>query len=205
MAPSAVTPPPSESPNPEPAGPPLPPDPRFGDPGQLVFDGGLTASIGHLGYSASGTSLTSLSISPAVDHFSKANMSEGLSALFRYSDTTFGPGSESHTVTYGLGGQVGINFWLGERVSFWPKLGLSGLRSKTTSTSPPLTPGGSTTTTTTTTVATVQIDAPFLFHVATHFFIGFGPFGYADILNSTGTRTDLRRSFGASSTIGGWL
>jgi hypothetical protein len=192
-------PPPISAP-PPPATPP-PRNPRFGDPGQVVLDGALSASLGHTSYSAIPTSATSVSVAPAFDYFSTPNLSGGVSAFLGYSDTTFAPSSESKTWTYGASAQLGINLWLGERVSFWPKLGAGGSRSTTTwSVSGALSPGN-----TTTKVVFVRLDAPFLFHVADHFFVGFGPTVLVDLLGNTGPETNLRRSYGAASTIGGWF
>lgn len=128
----------------------------------------------------------------------------GVTAAFRYFDNTFGPGSESKTSNYAVGGQVGINQWLGERVSVWPKLGVGGLLA-TTTTPVVVAPGFPGTNTTTTKFVFVQLDIPFLFHVAEHFFVGFGPTGYADVYSAGGGTSNLRRFWGAASTIGGWF
>jgi hypothetical protein len=66
-------------------------------------------------------------------------------------------------------------------------------------------PGTTTTTTSKNNVVAVELDTPFLFHVAEHFFVGFGPTGFADILNAPGGMTNLRRVWGAASTVGGWF
>jgi len=178
--------------------------PRFGDRGQVALDGALSANFGHFGYSAGSTSVTTFAVAPAFDYFATPNVSVGVTAAFRYFDNTFGPGSNSTTKNYAVGGQIGINQWLGERVSIWPKLGVGGLIATTTS-PVVLLPGNPGANTTTTKMAFVQLDIPFLFHVAEHFFLGFGPNGYADVYSSGGGTSSKRRFWGASSTIGGWF
>ncbi len=56
----------------------------------MAFTGALSASFGHLGYSSGDGSTTSVSIQPAFDYFSGPNFSEGVTALFRYTDSTSG-------------------------------------------------------------------------------------------------------------------
>jgi len=197
--PPAPPPVPAPTPVPRPEEPPR--NPRFGDPGHVVLDGALGAGFGRTSFSATPTTSTSFSVAPAFDYFSTPNLSGGVSAFVGYSNSRYAPGSESKTWTYGATAEVGINLWLGERVSFWPNLGAGASRSTTTSSiSGVLSPGN-----TTTKVVFVQLDAPFLFHVADHFFVGFGPTVHVDLLGTIGPETNLRRSFGAGSTIGGWL
>ena len=206
-----LAPPPTLSPAapPPPAAPPAPPrNPRFGDPGQVALNGALSTAFGRTTYSATSTSVSSFGVAPAFDYFSTPNVSVGVSGFLRYSDVTYAPGSASTTWTYGVSGQVGINLWLNERVSFWPKLALGGSRGTTTTSSTGVLSLGNTTMK----AVFVELDAPFLFHVAEHFYVGFGPTAYADLFNSIGPQatssqpeTNLRRSFGASSTIGGWF
>ncbi len=208
----APAPPPTPIPAapPPPAAPPaFPRNPRFGDPGQVALDGALGTSFGRTTYSATSTSVSSFGVAPAFDYFSTPNVSVGVSAFLRYSDVTYAPGSDSTTWTYGVSGQVGINLWLNERVSFWPKLALGGSRGTTSTSSTGVLSLGNTTMK----AVFVELDAPFLFHVAEHFYVGFGPTAYADLFNSIGPQsisssqpeTNLRRSFGASSTVGGWF
>jgi hypothetical protein len=213
-APPAAAPAAGAEPSPQPYDPPPPRRPRFGDPGQISFDGALSASLGHTGYSESSTSLTSFNVQPALDYFSASNVSEGVSATFRYSDNATGLGSESKNVSFGVTAQFGVNLWLAQRLSFWPKLGLGALRSQTSFT--PASAGGTvgvngklvmldSNNQLTINIVFVQLNAPFLFHVTQHLFVGFGPNVVVDVLDSAGGVTNLRRSLGASSTVGGWF
>jgi hypothetical protein len=54
------------------------------------------------------------------------------------------------------------------------------------------------------TVFVVELFAPFLVHLAQHFFLGFGPDFYADLHNSFDGTSNRRTFIGASSTVGGW-
>ncbi len=74
--------------------------------------------------------------------------------------------SASSTITYGLAPTIGWNLWLGDRVSIFPR---ASLRSTWVSdTGRPV-------------IVTAQAFAPFLLHVAPHFFLGFGPFFSRDL------------------------
>jgi hypothetical protein len=53
--------------------------------------------------------------------------------------------------------------------------------------------------------AFVDVYAPFLFHLTRHFFVGFGPEGYADIVHSANSIDNRRRFLGLESTVGGWF
>ncbi len=187
---------------------------RFGDPGQFVLSGALSASFGHLGYSTGDNTTTSFGIEPAFDYFSTQNFFEGASAFIRYSDGTSGIGIESKSLSLGVTGQIGFNFWLGDRVSFCPKLSLGVWQTRTTYEAPsfnftvsidglavPLGPS----TEVTENAVFVQLYAPFLFHLAQHFFIGFGPDVYTDLLHSVESASNRRIFLGASSTVGGWF
>jgi hypothetical protein len=186
---------------------------RFGDEGEMAFTGALSASFGHLGYSSGGSSSTSVSVEPAFDYFSAPNFSEGISAFFRYTDSTSGIDIGDRTLTFGATVALGGNFWLGDRVSFWPKFSLGIWQSRTTLSAPM---GGSVSvdgtsfpigpdTVITENAAFIQIYAPFLLHLARHFFVGFGPDGYVDILHTANTIDNRRAYLGAESTIGGWF
>ena len=50
-----------------------------------------------------------------------------------------------------------------------------------------------------------QLWVPALYHVATHFYLGFGPVANLDLWHSVGDFTNRRLYFGASSLVGGWF
>jgi hypothetical protein len=187
--------------------------PRFGDAGEIVFTGVLNASIGRLGFDVGGSSSTTVSIEPAFDYFQARNTSEGTSVFLRYSDVVSGIGTEAKALSYGWYGQLGENVWIGDRVSFWPKLALGIWQSRLTLSAPstgfttsvdglaiPIGPS----TEVTENAVVLQLYAPFLLHVAQHFFVGFGPDVYVDVLHSVAGISNRRMFVGASSTVGGW-
>jgi len=193
---------------------PPPPKARFGDAGEMVINGALSASIGHLGYSSGGTAKTSFGIEPAFDYFSSRNLSQGLSAFFRYSDSTSAINLEDKNVTVGVTGHLAFNLWLGDRVSLWPRLALGVWHSQTTYYVPPGTfrvsiDGTSFPISNGTDIDEnalfVELYAPLLFHVTQHFFVGFGPEAYTDLFHSANSMANRRMFLGAESTIGGWF
>jgi len=205
----------------EPAAPPrepdetkvLPADPRFGDPGQIALNGALSASFGHLGYDTTDNSNTSVSVEPAFDYFSTRNFSEGVTAFVRYSSSEFREGSTGSATTVGATARLGQNVWLGDRVSLWPKLSVgvwhvwysySSVAGGTV-TIDGLTIPISSSTHLSESVLFAELQAPVLFHLASHFYFGFGPDVFVDLVHSVESAKNLRRFVGASSTLGGWF
>ena len=190
------------------------PEARFGDAGEMVINGALSGSIGHLGYSSGGSSTTSFGIEPAFDYFSWRNFSQGASAFFRYNDSLSGIKLENKSVTFGITGHLAFNLWLGDHVSLWPRLALGVWQSQVTYYVPPGTfsvsvDGRAFSISSGTEISEdavfVELYAPFLFHLAQHFFVGLGPQAYADLFHSANGLTNRRMFVGAESTIGGWF
>ena len=220
---SPVGPPPPSSPRDDTArpaepsirSPPNPPttarrEARFGEPGELVLSGTLSASFGHSGISSEGLSSNSFGIQPAFDYFVAPALSVGASAFFRYNSLTSTASNTvgQKTVAYGLSGQIGLNLWLGERVSLWPKLSLSLSQNRFTLSPPATLPVGVELVDPAPEVQNIvslELYAPFLFHPARHFFVGFGPDAYVDLLNSFAGGSNRRMFYGAESTVGGWF
>jgi hypothetical protein len=191
-----------------------PRDPRFGDAGQWTLNGALSAGFGHLGYDASSGSSTSIGVEPAFDHFVSSNFSVGTNAFFRYATSVSASGVDGRSTTVGLTGRTGHNFWLADRVSFWPKLAVGVWRNWLNYSAP--SPGFTVTidgvvipigqsTDLKEDAVFIEIQAPVLLHVTQHFFVGFGPNVYVDVLHSVESTSNRRRFVGASSTVGGWF
>lgn len=189
-------------------------EPRFGDAGQVTLNGALNAGFGRLGYESGNSSSTTFGVEPAFDYFAAQDFSQGATAFFRYNNTEAGTGIQIASATLGVSGRIGRNFWLGQRVSFWPKLAVGVWRSWLTysSTSPgarvsvngTAVPIGSSTKLTED-AAFIEIQMPFLFHLAQHFFIGIGPNAYVDVLHTLENSSNRRRFVGVLSTVGGWF
>ncbi|SEM53890.1 hypothetical protein SAMN05444354_11885 [Stigmatella aurantiaca] len=126
---------------------------RFGSAGEIVLSSDLSGSIG---YRSAGDGQFFIVLQPAGDYFLKENLSLGgyvtLATVFQE-----GP----NAVQAGLGVRGGYNIWLNETVSVWPRLGLGvnhedyGIGDRT--------------------FLSISLEAPFLVHLTSSFFIGAGP------------------------------
>jgi hypothetical protein len=119
-----------------------------------------------------------LLLQPGLDYFIGNGISVGGVVGFGYTS-----GSPA-TTTFNLGARAGFNQGLNEHVSFWPTIGIDGSYIHNT--------GSSST-------AALEVFAPFLYHVAPHFFLGAGPF--LSYLVKGGPDTE----YGLDFVIGGWL
>ncbi len=119
-----------------------------------------------------------LLIQPGLDYFIGNGISVGGVVGFGYTS-----GSPA-TTTVTLGARAGFNQGLNAHVSFWPTIGIDGSYSHNTTSS---------------STAALEVFAPFLYHVAPHFFLGAGPF--LSYLVKGGPDTE----YGLDFVIGGWL
>jgi hypothetical protein len=117
-------------------------------------------------------------LQPGLDYFIGNGISVGGVVGFGYTS-----GSPA-TTTVNLGARAGFNQGLSEHVSFWPTIGIDGSYIHSS--------GSSST-------AALEVFAPFLYHVAPHFFLGAGPF--LSYLVKGGPDTE----YGLDFVIGGWL
>jgi hypothetical protein len=123
---------------------------NFGSMGQVVISSDFQGSLGY----NSGFEAFFINLSPSVDYFLKENLSLGGSVTLA---TALSDGDDS--LTLGLRVRGGYNIPLNEKVSVWPTLGL----------------GVGHTSLFDNTFLEVAITAPFLVHLAPHFFVGGGP------------------------------
>jgi hypothetical protein len=159
----------------------------FGAQGQLVIGGALEAPINSggtntrpmLGIAKTSGGRTVIGIQPSLDYFIIPNVSVGGVVGLTVVTGNGGP------TTVLLGGRGGYNLNLADKISFWPTLGLAFEHASFT--------GGSDQQT------YLNILAPFLFHLAPHFFVGAGPF--IDV----GLGANDPNLFGIWSVVGGWL
>lgn len=129
----------------------------FGNVGQLVISSDFHATIGYTSVSGPGDQFL-IDLRPSVDYFLKENLSLGGTV---YLGTAFQRGDDPLLVGVGIRG--GYNIPLNSSVSVWPKLGLAvahsdgflGFGERT--------------------FLEVSLSAPFLVHLAPHFFFGAGP------------------------------
>lgn len=154
---------------------------NFGVTGQFVVSSDLQGQIGYTSVSGPGDQFFIL-LRPAADYFLKENLSLGGSVLL---GTTIRNGDDSLAV--GLGVRAGYNIPMNEMVSVWPKLGLSLVHSDG------IFGFGNDT------YLEVALSAPFLVHVAPHFFIGGGP----GLITQIGD--DTAATLHVSALIGGYF
>jgi hypothetical protein len=155
----------------------------FGSPGRLVISSDASASLGYATYGEQDAGLFVLE--PGADYFIQQNLSVGsalrIRALFGDFDAT----------GIGLNVRGGYNIPLGDRVSVWPKLGLTlqlGDEGLFPFGGAPLAHD-----------VTLAFDAyaPFLFHLGSNFFVGGGP------RLEIGIGDDVGLGFGVFTTVGG--
>ncbi|HEX3596472.1 MAG TPA: hypothetical protein VHU80_15285, partial [Polyangiaceae bacterium] len=171
---------------------------RFGDRGTVV----LTEESAFHWRSTSypeGDSATNISLDGGFDWFFTEHQSLGFGAF--YSKTTSISGASTtrlETDGEGLGilGRYGFVVPFYSWFSLYPRLALEysiGSTSQGTFRSDNH-------------ALTASIFVPVMFHLATHFFVGFGPSVSEDIVHVEGSAPQNRgTSFGASTLVGGWL
>jgi hypothetical protein len=119
-----------------------------------------------------------LLIQPGLDYFIGNGISVGGVVGFGYTS------GSPNTITVNLGARAGFNQGLNQHVSFWPTIGIDGSYTHNA---------------TSNSTAALEVFAPFLYHVAPHFFLGAGPF--LSYLVKGGPDTE----YGLDFVIGGWL
>ena len=143
----------------------------FGAPGEFVITGDFE---GHLvkGYE--------LRLHPSLDYFIAPNVSVGGVVGLTYHS------GDPSTTTVDLGARAGYNLGITPQVSFWPMVGIFYSHTSVSNNMG----GGSST--------VLAINAPFLFHIVPHFFVGAGPF-FDLPLDSGGN------NYGLQTVVGGWF
>jgi hypothetical protein len=188
-------------------------DAEFGDAGEFAISGIFNASFGHLGYSSSEASSTTLNVQPSLDYFVARNVFIGGSLFVQYTKATTGIAVASEGSSVGAYLRLGGNVPLGKAVSWRPAVSIGAWSQHSTLHAPygayasvggtAVAVGGSSSVDEAVVVG--EIFAPFLLHPARHFFLGFGPDLYVDLAHSINDASNLRTFLGASSTIGGWF
>ena len=143
----------------------------FGAPGEVVITGDFE---GHL------VKGWELRLHPSLDYFIAPNVSIGglVGITYRHGDPS--------TTIVDLGARVGYNIHITPQASFWP---MAGIVYSHTSFSNGMAGNSST---------NLVINAPFLFHIVPHFFVGAGPF--FDLPLDSGDN-----SYGLQTVVGGWF
>jgi hypothetical protein len=163
-----------------------------------------SASVGGTGYV--------FNVAPGFDYFPVRNLSVGASVLVGYAHVA-SSGSFLGETRWALGAtaQLGFNFWLGQRLSLWPRVFVGFEQIRTTLFTPTIVTAGQVPTSGTAlsvgSIVAVEAYAPLLVHLGGHFFVGFGPSIMTDLHNSTGINgaPSHPTTVGASTTISGWF
>jgi hypothetical protein len=205
--------------------PPPPPAPgygaprpvqQFGGPGTLAISSDMNlalqgcsgcASPTNIGYGAGNNAANSsgwvLTLAPAADYFVIQGLSLGAQIVYAHThmSSSSGVAGSSSTSTdgdlFGIGARVGYNIPITDLISFWPKAGL-------------LFDTVSSTGSFSANAFDVFVYAPFLLHLAPHFFAGLGPQIQTDITSSqseaghSNPSPPKQTSYGILFTIGGW-
>lgn len=178
---SFSTAPPGEAP-PAPFAPAAAPGGGFGAIGEWVLSMQTTSFGGSSGgflflHKQSGGGYE-IAVHPAIDYFVTHSVTVGGMVGIDY--------SSGGSTTVGLGARAGFNMNINDRVGFWPTAGVFGSH-----TSNPDQPSSSS--------AGLLIFAPFLYHLAPHFFAGLGPSFDMSFNNNQ------QKDFGIDFVIGGWF
>jgi len=164
----------------------------FGHAGQLAISSDAALAISHTAPSE-GSGVTNVTLAPAVDYFVIDGLSVGGFVSLDY--TTIG---DWDATEFGIGPRVGYNIELSDLVSVWPKIGMSF---RSVSQSREVAQGDqSVAISNDSSGVALNLFAPIMFHPATHFFAGFGPF-----LDASLSGDNKATSVGARLTLGGWL
>jgi hypothetical protein len=169
----------------EAAPPALPPEPlppvRFGGRGQWVMMGSSNAfTVYNETYTNTPATYSAVGGGIGIDHFVVDNVSVGMDLEASYSDfkgygaTSF---NETRSTDFAGGIRFGGNVWLGESVSWYPRLTL--LLASAHSTITPISSSDGTPLVSSASQSSIgpalNLYAPLLIHPAAHFMVGFGP------------------------------
>jgi hypothetical protein len=143
---------------------------------------------------------TVFSIAPAADYFVIQGLSIGAQVMVGVVSTSPPMGQKGTTTTlYGVAPQIGYNLALTDSISFWPKVFFAYAGSSESDNGLSQSAG------------TIGLFAPFLFHIATHFYAGVGPdvATQAFVNQSQGNMNNPNptkiTTWGAMATVGGWF
>lgn len=132
-------------------------------------------------------------IAPAVDYFILKNFSVGGFVGLDYSKV-----GDSDGLRFSIGPRVGYNLSFTNLLGLWPKIGFSYAHSSS-GYSRNISNAVTVSSSNTNDAIALNVFVPLMFHPATHFFVGIGPFLDAD-LNGDNRAV----AYGMKLTIGGW-
>lgn len=165
----------------------------FGERGQVAISGDMKFNIQHESYSAGGRSFTTYEFQPALDYFVSPNVSVGgLISIRKEADS-----ADYSLSVFGIGARAGYNVGLSNAVSLWIRGGLRYEHITAKLSGSPDDSGYA---------VPLTIQAHLLWHPATHFFLGIGPYLDTDLLSKRGSESAPKTTdIGISSTVGGYF
>jgi len=164
-----------------------PPTAKFGASHVLALSSDANLSFQHVSVSPGSVSSTTFVLRPAADFFVVDNFSLGGTVLAASASTSSAMAGSGGTVTsFGIGARAGYNVRLGDRVSIWPKGGVSFVTVSAAGSSD--------------SHVALGLSAPLLYHPVAHFLLGLGPDLNVDLSGMIKTTT-----LGFAFTVGGWF
>jgi hypothetical protein len=177
---------------------------RFGSRGGIVITNAFVLQGFWTAYAGSGSTSAGISVSPALDYFVANHFSLGVAFSGSYysgsgiDSTTGNQVTYSHG-SYGAAVRIGGELPMGDSVSLWPIASLGfgggsydeaegGSRNKYSNSS-----------------LSVSLYTPLLVHLASHFFVGLGPFVSHDLTNTITSASGLAGPENRSTTVGASL
>lgn len=172
---------------------------RFGQAGQVALGSDLSLRFDRSSTSFEGesqTTSTSVEAQPAADFFVIDNLSIGGALGFRWEEG--GGDYPPRMTTVGIVPRVGYNIPAGDKLSIWPRLGLSyGFVSLSPGRGRPAVSGNA---------VALRVEVPFALHLASHFFIGIGPYYATDLVAKTeGEDAPKASHYGIGTGLFGWF
>lgn len=197
-----------DPPVPADASPPIVPAKRFGSAGQVIFTSEITVQGAWLVYAGSGSTQSSVSVSPGIDFFPTDHLSLGAGVGGSYSGSTGIDATTSAQVTFEqtagwFAPRIGVDLPFSSRVSFYPRayvgFGVESQDEKSAGTENKNSQN----------YVWVALYAPLLVHPASHVLVGFGPMVSRNLTRTftfpAGTAQNQSTNAGASLMVGAWL
>jgi hypothetical protein len=180
-------------PTPAPVGWSVPPEGRFGRPGQYAVSGALSTSL--ISVTQGGKGSTTFAIQPAFDYFLAPNVSLGTVAGFAFTSA-----DNASSTQLQIQARVGWNLTLTDTVSLWGRAAVGYARASSSATQ-----NGMSSNATSSSIP-VTLFVPLLWEPAPHLFLGFGPVFTTQFLSKMqGMSLDAITQYGAQSVVGGYF
>jgi hypothetical protein len=156
------------------------PSSGFGAIGQWVLTMRTTADGGFVYFhKGTGNDNWQLNLHPAIDYFITGRFSVGATVGIAYSPADAG------STWLDIGARGGFNLTITDNIGWWPNLGISAHHENIEHNSA--------------TSTSLNIFAPFLYHLVPHLFAGLGPAFAFQLSGGDGS------SYGLDFVLGGWL